>query len=236
MPTLLYRCTHIHMYPQTCNVDAHARTLTHKREHTRTHTIQQYLALLHVVHVPVQLCTWHVLTLDFSSSGRFIAQQIAVLFCWHTQQRSDIGFMMTMLGRSCRQSSREGGVCNSPHGVSSCSLEIQGVFGCARGKKLNICVLVTRDASSGICICSTSLSCVCEVHVHVHEHVYVIPLTFSFSLSLSWSLTHTHSLYFSLSLSTHTFPLILSPSDTHTHILPSTCTHRHSSWRTAQFP
>ena len=98
---------------------------------------------------------------------------------------------------------REGGVCDGPHWVSGCNLEIQlpqGVFGCGRGKKLNICILVTGNASRqqhGIC---TSPSC-----VHVREHVHAIALTFS--LCLACSLSRTHALYFSLSLHTHTHTL-----------------------------
>ena len=34
----------------------------------------------------------------FSMSGRFAALRMAVLFCWHVQHRSDIGFMIMIDG------------------------------------------------------------------------------------------------------------------------------------------
>ena len=45
-------------------------------------------------------CT--VLTVFFSS-GQFAERMMAVLFCWHTQHRSLIGFITITLGSSCRQ-------------------------------------------------------------------------------------------------------------------------------------
>ena len=43
-----------------------------------------------------------VLTVVFSI-GRFAERMMAVLFCWHTQHRSLIGFITITLGSSCRQ-------------------------------------------------------------------------------------------------------------------------------------
>lgn len=63
--------------------------------------------LLHATHhAPARAGDQHMpLTTDFSSSGLFAEREMAALFCWQTQHRSLIGFMMTMLGRSWRQSS-----------------------------------------------------------------------------------------------------------------------------------
>ena len=41
------------------------------------------------------------LTSDFAVSGLFAALIIAVLFFWHTQHRSLIGFLTIMVGISC---------------------------------------------------------------------------------------------------------------------------------------
>ena len=46
-----------------------------------------------------------IFTSDFSSTGRLLAVMISVLFCWHTQHRSDIGRDTTTCGVSCCQSS-----------------------------------------------------------------------------------------------------------------------------------
>ena len=47
---------------------------------------------------------WYSLvTCVFSSSGVFAALIIAMLFCWHTQHKSDIGFITMICGTSCRQ-------------------------------------------------------------------------------------------------------------------------------------
>ena len=39
---------------------------------------------------------YSLVTCDFASSGVFAALMIATLFCWHTQQRSDMGFITVM--------------------------------------------------------------------------------------------------------------------------------------------
>ena len=46
----------------------------------------------------------HVLTVDFSFSERLAERVMAVLFLWHTQHRSLMGFITIMYGRSCRHS------------------------------------------------------------------------------------------------------------------------------------
>ena len=38
----------------------------------------------------------HVLIVVFSPSGRLAERMMAVLFCWHTQHKSLIGFITTM--------------------------------------------------------------------------------------------------------------------------------------------
>ena len=48
------------------------------------------------MYIVLSMYMFRKLTADFSASGRLALRTTAVLFFWHTKQRSDIGFVIMM--------------------------------------------------------------------------------------------------------------------------------------------
>ena len=171
-------------------------TFSHTHTHTHTHRTHVHtLALVRTV-----TCT--ALTLDFCSSGQFAAREIAVLF-WQTQQRSLIGFMMMMLGRSWHQS-----WVNIEYAtvlmefVAAANLKVQipqRMPSCTWRKKFDIGIFATSHTSRqhGTCVCNVSPFHVERCMLHVHVCMAVCMYSCSHSLRIS------HSLFPSLPFSIH---------------------------------